>query len=393
MASYRRFVVFLLIFPVLAAGLTGFAQPTRAGFEWIPAPIRNIPDHPIFSGDRAEPEDKTTADTRPASVPDDVDSEALAPLPLLPDEPESALARAAQENEPPKMHYKKPQAQQESRTGPGLLLPQDTAPEISTRAGIKPFPKNPQQEKSNFVQAVGFGSDMPLAFALRQIVPPAYAFSFGEGVNPGYRVSWSGGKPWDVVVAEMIAPLKLSSRVQDKTVIIFNPAIKTQVKQPTANDDLIEEKANSLVVVRRQHVADPGIQPAHQPEATMQRMNGFMKAEPARNTAPQQRTQNEPAAPIALTPAQETVEEAPQQTTWEASKGQSLMETLSRWSNKAGYQLVWNATHDYTVSTPLFLSDNFTGALSVLLDQGLEGGKKPVVRLVGNTLVIENHRS
>ena len=56
---------------------------------------------------------------------------------------------------------------------------------------------------SSFKLAEGFGSEIPLAMALRQVVPADYAFSFGNGVNPGYRISWNGGKPWNEVVFDL----------------------------------------------------------------------------------------------------------------------------------------------------------------------------------------------
>ena len=66
----------------------------------------------------------------------------------------------------------------------------------------------------------GFGMDMPLALALRQIVPPEYAYSFGDNVNPGARVSWEGGKPWNDVLNESLAPLGFEAFVHNKRVIL-----------------------------------------------------------------------------------------------------------------------------------------------------------------------------
>lgn len=49
----------------------------------------------------------------------------------------------------------------------------------------------------------GFGSQVPLVLALGQIVPPNYRYSFGDNVSPGMRVSWSGGKPWKLILADL----------------------------------------------------------------------------------------------------------------------------------------------------------------------------------------------
>ena len=60
-----------------------------------------------------------------------------------------------------------------------------------------------------FGAAAGFGRGVPLAFAARQIVPPALAVRFGPGVDPDSAVDWTGGAPWNRVLAAAIAPLGL----------------------------------------------------------------------------------------------------------------------------------------------------------------------------------------
>ncbi len=78
-------------------------------------------------------------------------------------------------------------------------------------------PKAPTIPKQN---AVGFAKDIPLVMALRQIVPAQYAFSFSDGINPGVLVSWNGGKPWDVVLNDILIPLNYDLLIQDNIVII-----------------------------------------------------------------------------------------------------------------------------------------------------------------------------
>lgn len=49
----------------------------------------------------------------------------------------------------------------------------------------------------------GFGRGVPLAIALQQIVPPSYRYSFEPPINPSMRISWSGGKAWKAVIADI----------------------------------------------------------------------------------------------------------------------------------------------------------------------------------------------
>ena len=49
-------------------------------------------------------------------------------------------------------------------------------------------------------RVVGFGNQVPLAFAIRQIVPAGVAVRYGPGADPAILVDWKGGAPWDQVL-------------------------------------------------------------------------------------------------------------------------------------------------------------------------------------------------
>ena len=55
----------------------------------------------------------------------------------------------------------------------------------------------------------GFGNQVPLAFACRQIVPASVRVSYGPGADPDRLVSWKGGDPWPLVLGRAIKPLGL----------------------------------------------------------------------------------------------------------------------------------------------------------------------------------------
>lgn len=66
----------------------------------------------------------------------------------------------------------------------------------------------------------GFGRDLPLVIALQQVAPAGHQFSFASGVNPGVMVSWEGGKPWQQVITDMLAPQGLSYQLQGNVVVV-----------------------------------------------------------------------------------------------------------------------------------------------------------------------------
>jgi hypothetical protein len=68
--------------------------------------------------------------------------------------------------------------------------------------------------------ARGFGKDIPLSFAARQVVPRQFHLEFGPDVDRAIRVSWQGGRPWPLVLHDMAAPLGLHFNTHAGTVHI-----------------------------------------------------------------------------------------------------------------------------------------------------------------------------
>jgi hypothetical protein len=95
-----------------------------------------------------------------------------------------------------------------------------------TQAAATPTAETPAPEGDALN---GFGSDLPLVIALRQVAPVDYQISFAEGVDPGVHVSWTGGKTWELVLGDMLKPVDLAWRLHGKTVVVghFNDEQET----------------------------------------------------------------------------------------------------------------------------------------------------------------------
>ena len=241
-----------------------------------------------------------------------------APKPLI-IPPEDGLAPPPEFSQPATLMPPQPEAQpQETAVIPApqptretkVIMPQDAPDSAMTMPGaekmnIAPYPVDaapqeitPVQQAApqpsftpaeSFANAEGFGSDMPLVMALRQVVPPEYAFSFGNGVNPGNHVSWNGGKPWNEVVSDMAASVNLQAQIKGKVVHISRAGAPTPEKaaalqapaSPTpeavnvestqAPMDLTEANAAQpaplmATTIGRNIINDPGQAAAPQPE-------------------------------------------------------------------------------------------------------------------------------
>ena len=94
----------------------------------------------------------------------------------------------------------------------GDPLPAATASSPSKPRHAHPHPREPV--------IVGFGDQVPLSFAVRQIVPASYQVSFAESVDKAVPVDWKGGKPWRAALSDAVRPLGLTVSVAGAAVTI-----------------------------------------------------------------------------------------------------------------------------------------------------------------------------
>lgn len=71
--------------------------------------------------------------------------------------------------------------------------------------------------------ADGFGKDVPLKIALLQILPPTLTAQLSQSVDAEQIVDWSGGKPWQAVLRDVVQPLHLRATVSG-SVVKIDPA-------------------------------------------------------------------------------------------------------------------------------------------------------------------------
>ena len=86
-------------------------------------------------------------------------------------------------------------------SGPIVLSPESPIPARRQVARLSVMPAIPV--------AHGFGKEVPLAFAARQIVPAKVKVTFGPGVDHAAMVDWIGGRPWVEALQAAVHPLGL----------------------------------------------------------------------------------------------------------------------------------------------------------------------------------------
>ena len=176
----------------------------------------------------------------------------------------------------------------------------------------------------------GFAKQVPLAVALRQILPPGYGFSVDPDVDLGVLISFQGGKPWRDTLKDALEPAGLAMHEDGQMVTVGraeNMVISTSLVAP--------------------HAMAPS-QPVDMPATEA----------------------------MSMAPTNEPVVEK-----WQASRGDSLHKIVQAWSERANVELNWLAEYDYPLQASVSFSGTYEDAVRNLLTGFQEASPQPIAKL------------
>lgn len=324
----------LMIKTTLFLTVAGFAftfspSPVQAGFDWTPP-------------QSAKPAPKAS---NVAATLDSLDSVVPVPPPVQTQAPTSVAPISRAQPMQPNGQYMETQPAGGSKYINFMKKDAGSAPAPSQPPVMAPTPAvyhNPGPAVAAapidrfYEDAQGFGESLPLAMALSQVVPPDYLYSFAEGVDPGIRVSWEGGRPWNDVISDMMRPHGYEPHIVDKTVII-------RIASPSHIANYVPYEGDG--------------------SATPASYNGQM---PIQNTSKAQ----------ALDPYRVS--------SWEATAGSSLKQVLQDWSGRASVQLYWKSVYDYPLNSAFKVQGTYPQAVEALLSAYTTSTPSPVGTLHPN---------
>ena len=109
-------------------------------------------------------------------------------------------------------------------TAPGQEAPYNPSMPTDTPVTRQPLsPTSVSASSSGFNDSTviqGFGKQVPLVIALREVVPASYQFAYADGINLGTLVNWKGGRPWPEVMTNVVTPLGLTATERNNVIYI-----------------------------------------------------------------------------------------------------------------------------------------------------------------------------
>lgn len=325
-----------VLFLAVTAMATCVVTSAHAGFEWVP-PAKTEEPAPVFAQAMPSEPMAAPAPMQQSAAPSSDDMTATTGIVPMPPE----------------------QPVQEARPEPVRMAsaPRELAPDPLMAAPARKAPTD---------QVEGFGRDIPLTIATRQIVPSDFTVQYGRGVDPNMAISWTGGRSWKVALADALAEKDLKATIVADSVMIEDTSPAQKLKaEPLATAPAMTNTMEPLQEVTVTQTTTTQTAMAPMPEQPMPAMPPVMVApEPA------------PMAAAAPVPAMPQV--------WVAPQSSTLRQVLSDWCKESGVQLQWSAQYDYPLMSEAQISGSFEEAVETLLDGLVDAQPRPVARLHPN---------
>lgn len=266
-------------------------------------------------------------------------------------------------------------------------------------------------------QVTQSGSAVPLAIAMRQVVPNDYEFSYGEGVDLGALVDWSSGRPWAETVERMVQPLGLSATIQGNIISLSRTdgarvaSGASSVARPSVDSTFPAYDSTSSEFGAPQSLSGAAISQGSVTHSlgtqTLNTEGDNAMAVAEMQAVPPQSAENEVAAGVIarrqnnnmLTgdtraiPAGElkpVVFQTPnraldQEMVWYGTNGSMLSDVIKRWAQRAGVEMNWESEHDFPLRATVVITGTFQDAVRQILEGFDQADPRPIARLFKNT--------
>lgn len=239
----------------------------------------------------------------------------------------------------------------------------------------------------------GFGEDIPLASAAKQIVPDGWHVDFGVGVDKSAKVSWSSAADWKAALSSAAAKRGYQVQYGDSSVIVTKGGARvatapTAKKSPVTSDrhayagprkEAIGGKRHKKVVSERLEQDSPAAGGGGFVIASVKGSKVSTNSSEWREYKVGKDGDGESAA-------------AP--TSLRVNEGDSLRPVIDAWAEKNGWKLVWKSEFNYPISASASFDGDFVQSTTSLIKAF--DAARPMITVdfyTGNNVVVISNAS
>lgn len=313
---------------VLAFGLCFASSPSYAGFQWVAPTAPMIVEAPAVSMPAPQPAPAPLVITAPQAT---MSPEPIAPVIIGGD---SGVMSSANSTAPASSGVPSVGTVNSTPVVSGGSAPSTTTYLAPPPDKMSTLSVSPSVSGGDAVR--GFANQVPLAVALRQILPAGYGFSVDPDVDLGVLISFQGGKSWRETLQDALEPAGLVMREQGQMVSVGHGVIR----------------------------------PTHEPVVL--------------SSMPSPQAISVPPGELATLPMVASDPRSPLVEQWSAERGDNLHKVIQNWAKRAGVEVNWLAEYDYPLQASFNVTGTFEEAIRILLTGFQEAHPQPVAELHNN---------
>lgn len=244
----------------------------------------------------------------------------------------------------------------------------------------------------------GFGTDIPLDRAAREIVPSNITIDYGEGVDRNINVSWSSASDWQSALRSAVSKRGLTASFGTNSVVIAKGSTSASAPAKTYSSD-----AKTSTATSRPRPAKPAQPPkrssapkAEVAEAPLQGGGGFT-IRPYKGGKPVEDVKapaDKPADERLATKGEKFEPYKPTAGQFSVKSGQMLHPVLAEWASKSGWDVIWESEYDYKIEANASFGGNFVDAVTQIVTAMAEARPAITVEFFqGNNVAVISNKS
>jgi len=211
----------------------------------------------------------------------------------------------------------------------------------------------------------GFGEDIPLESAAKQIVPDGWTVDFGAGVNRSAKVSWSSASDWKEALSSAAAKKGYQVQYGNSSVIVTKGGRVTS--EPTVKKSSVKASAPHAYAGPRKEAISGTRSKKHIESAKREVREEVAGGSGGFVIAPIRDGKTDQSGWREHKPGKDSVEASSSSSVLRVNEGDSLRPVLSSWAEKNGWKLVWKSDFNYPIAASATFDGDFVQSTTSLV--------------------------
>ncbi|WP_315923089.1 toxin co-regulated pilus biosynthesis Q family protein [Mesorhizobium sp. SP-1A] len=242
----------------------------------------------------------------------------------------------------------------------------------------------------------GFGSDIPLNLAAREIIPEGWTVDYGDGVDRDANVSWSSASDWKQALQNAVSKRGYAASFGTNSVVISKASgssTKPYSSDAKTSSATSKPRAPRSAPAKRNPAPAPATAAA---EAPLQGGGGFT-IRPYKGGKPVEDVKGPAERPDEgrlATKGEKFEPYKPAASQFTVSAGQMLHPVLAEWASKSGWTVIWESEYDYRIEANASFNGNFVDAVTQIVTAMAEA--RPAITVdfyQGNNVAVVSNKA